>query len=438
MINTVGPDGSVNYVASDAPGGYSQTTTLSPVQQGIYDASNSAELGALGIANDQLGRVSGALAKPLNSPTLQTSFGNGGSIQGQIADAGGIQSSVPTGQALQSSYGNGGDIQRSIGPTDFTQDRRDVTDAVWQQAVSRLAPEYGRMGDQLQTRLANQGIGGNSAAYGNAGDMFGRQLNDAYNQAAYSAVQAGANEQNTLFGQKLAQGNFANSAQAQGNQQNLQAGDFYNNAQLNDFQRQLSAGQFANEAQGQKYGQNAQNAQFANAAQNQGFNQNASLAQFGNEAMGQQFQNDAYAQNQPINQFNSLMSSGQVSMPQGISYSPTQVANTDVLGANALSVQQQNAKYQADQQARSAALGGLFKLGSAGLSAGITKWSDERLKRDIQRVGTRPDGLGVYLFRYLWSPIVHLGVMAQEVLWVKPEAVVRMDDGYLAVNYGEL
>jgi hypothetical protein len=64
--------------------------------------------------------------------------------------------------------------------------------------------------------------------------------------------------------------------------------------------------------------------------------------------------------------------------------------------------------------------------------------SDRRLKTDIVRLGTRPDGLGVYLYRYLWSPARFIGVMAQEVLKVKPEAVVTLPSGFMAVNYGAL
>ena len=65
--------------------------------------------------------------------------------------------------------------------------------------------------------------------------------------------------------------------------------------------------------------------------------------------------------------------------------------------------------------------------------------SDIRLKRDIALVGRRDDGLGLYRYRYLWSDTVCVGVMAQEVALVHPDAVVR--DGlndYLRVDYGRL
>lgn len=64
--------------------------------------------------------------------------------------------------------------------------------------------------------------------------------------------------------------------------------------------------------------------------------------------------------------------------------------------------------------------------------------SDRRLKRDVVRLDTRPDGLGVYLFRYLWDAVWRIGVMAQEVLKVRPDAVVTLPSGYYAVDYAKL
>jgi len=65
--------------------------------------------------------------------------------------------------------------------------------------------------------------------------------------------------------------------------------------------------------------------------------------------------------------------------------------------------------------------------------------SDARLKRDVELVGRRDDGLGLYRFRYQWSDQVYVGVMAQEVALVHPEAVARDPlTGMLAVNYARL
>jgi outer membrane immunogenic protein len=65
--------------------------------------------------------------------------------------------------------------------------------------------------------------------------------------------------------------------------------------------------------------------------------------------------------------------------------------------------------------------------------------SDARLKRDITLVGVRNDGLGIYSYRYLWSDTTYVGVIAQEVALIHPEALVRDElTGYLSVDYGRL
>jgi Chaperone of endosialidase len=64
--------------------------------------------------------------------------------------------------------------------------------------------------------------------------------------------------------------------------------------------------------------------------------------------------------------------------------------------------------------------------------------SDERVKRDVAEVGRLPNGIRVYRFRYYWSDQVFVGVLAQEVAQVVPEAVIRGGDGYLRVDYRQL
>jgi hypothetical protein len=64
--------------------------------------------------------------------------------------------------------------------------------------------------------------------------------------------------------------------------------------------------------------------------------------------------------------------------------------------------------------------------------------SDIRLKRDITQVGELDSGVGLYRYRYLWSDTTYVGVMAQEIAAVKPDAVLRGADGYLRVDYGRL
>ena len=64
--------------------------------------------------------------------------------------------------------------------------------------------------------------------------------------------------------------------------------------------------------------------------------------------------------------------------------------------------------------------------------------SDIAIKHDITLLGHLDNGLGFYRFSYHGSDRAYVGVMAQEVQTVMPEAVVRSRDGYLEVFYEKL
>ena len=64
--------------------------------------------------------------------------------------------------------------------------------------------------------------------------------------------------------------------------------------------------------------------------------------------------------------------------------------------------------------------------------------SDSRVKADVVKVDTHPAGFGLYRFRYLWSETEYVGVIAQEVRELMPEAIACGDDGILRVDYGAI
>jgi hypothetical protein len=85
-------------------------------------------------------------------------------------------------------------------------------------------------------------------------------------------------------------------------------------------------------------------------------------------------------------------------------------------------------------------LNSMLGLGQLGLSAYST-FSDRRLKRDIGLIERRPSGLGIYRYRYVWdAPDVphQIGVMADEVAAIRPEALGPVFGGYSTVNYSML
>ena len=64
--------------------------------------------------------------------------------------------------------------------------------------------------------------------------------------------------------------------------------------------------------------------------------------------------------------------------------------------------------------------------------------SDLELKQDVTLLGYLANGLGYYRFSYLGGQKAYVGVIAQEVQAVMPEAVTRGRDGYLRVHYEKL
>ena len=80
---------------------------------------------------------------------------------------------------------------------------------------------------------------------------------------------------------------------------------------------------------------------------------------------------------------------------------------------------------------------GLMGIIGTGLQA-ASLFSDERLKTDIRRVGTTDGELPIYTFRYQGQGPTYMGVMAQDVEEMQPEALGPEVDGYKTVKYEEV
>jgi len=93
-------------------------------------------------------------------------------------------------------------------------------------------------------------------------------------------------------------------------------------------------------------------------------------------------------------------------------------------------------KWQAKVQQQQSMMGGLMGLAGNLISLPMMM-SDRRLKADIVHLLDDARGFGWYAWRYVWdAPSVRrVGVMAQELARVMPEAVALMPNGFLAVDY---
>lgn len=164
-----------------------------------------------------------------------------------------------------------------------------------------------------------------------------------------------------------------------------------------------------------------------------GQTQGDQLNQLALQGRGQAFNEAVATRNQPLNELTALLSGSQVAAPNtGTSATPqTSVGGVDYSGLVSNNYQAQLANSQS-------ALGGLFglagSLGGAAIKAGA--FSDVRVKENISRVGTLDNGLPVYAYNYVWGGPTHIGVMAQDVERVNPEAVGSVH-GIKTVDYGK-
>lgn len=173
----------------------------------------------------------------------------------------------------------------------------------------------------------------------------------------------------------------------------------------------------ANNQLNQQQVQNAfANANLTNASRLQGLNELAQLRQM------------------PLNELMAMLSGTQVNSPQFQPVTATNIQPAPLFDA---------AKAQADaaQQAFNTASGTynsmIGAVGSIGGGfAGNPKVSDRRLKSRIARVGTTPGG--VPLYEYDIGGRRERGVMAQDMLILRPSAVLMGADGYLMVDYAQV
>jgi hypothetical protein len=262
---------------------------------------------------------------------------------------------------------------------------------------------------------------------------------NAGQQGQFSLAQAGMNADAAQFG--AAAQNQANSLNAQlgTNTSQFNAGQANNQGQFNaglDQQAMMANLGFANQAGSQNAQFANQNAQFNASQQDQALarqlqaagllgNNANSLAQNEIAAAGaqQNIGNNLYG----IDQYNQLLPF-QIAQMQGGLLNPNGVLNSvtgQTINASGSGTQTQS--------------GGLLEsLIGAGAQVGAAYFCDERLKRDITRIGETDGGLPLYRFKYIDADDWVIGPMAQDVQVMQPEALGPEIDGFLTVIVTEI
>lgn len=402
MVNQVGPQGTTTYsqTGTSASGNpqYTVTQTLSPTQQALQNQKDALSKSTLGNANTTLGTAANfGTAPTLEAPTLQT--GAGGTQIGTDFQSASLDPN----------------FQNSALGTDFTKQGENK---IYDLGKQRLDPRFEQERQTLESSLAERGIRPGMEAYDRAIMSFEQSKNDAYNQLMLTGLETAAGISSNEFQAGLSQNQF-NSGQLDAANQTklLQAG--ISNEQM----------QLINQGKIQQVAADLQKQTADNAAKLQ-------QAQASNDAAQTQFltqqQTELMKRQQAIQEAQAATTMGQVAPIGTVNTPQTGVQGTDMLGT------WNNLNAQANAQ-QNALMGGIGSLaGTAGSVASTYLMSDKRLKTDTKKVGKLNDGTPVHAYRYKGSPMMQLGVMAQEAEKNHPKAVARTRRGLMAVDYGRL
>jgi hypothetical protein len=141
-----------------------------------------------------------------------------------------------------------------------------MQDAYYQQAQSRLDPQWQQTQADLESKLANMGLTRGSEAWNRELDNMTRGRNDAYNQAQMQSILTSGQEAARMQGMDINAGNFTNQAAQQNYQNQLASQQARNQALTGQQAADLAAGTFANQAQNQGETQAMNRASLNNAA----------------------------------------------------------------------------------------------------------------------------------------------------------------------------
>lgn len=414
-INQVNQMGTQEW-SQDPSGRWTLTQNLSPGQQQMFDTAQNLNIGVGNAAQDALGSYTGMVGQPLD-------FSGAGDRVGSV-NAGQLNTEVDSAQ-----FGPGFDERWNAMNMGALPDaatyggdaRQEVIDSVYDMSSRKLDPRFESQEDAMRTRLLNQGVREGTEAWNRSFDEFSRGRNDAYADARDRAILGGGQEQSRLLRDAMGvrgQG----FGEAMGGAQQSQS-EVMN--QLNATLAELG---------------------FENSAELGQFGMDMSAADFQNQNRNQSIQEMLMQRQIPMNELAGIIgASGQFNLPQfgNSQQNVPQYSAPDLLGATQAGFQADMGKYNADQAGSNAKKGNMAGLGGS-LGGAAIMASDINLKKNIEKVGTA-NGHNIYVWDWndkakLMGVANHprIGVMAQELQKTKPEAVVEMRDGYLAIDYSKV
>lgn len=283
-INTTTPIGTdaYNITGKDPQTGapiYSHDVSLSPEQQQLYDQQTGQSIQAGNVSGDLLKQIGSQYSQPVSTAGLP-------GLKGAVDTSG---------------------LPALPGQDDLNGYRQQTQDALYDRSTQYLDPQFSQGQEQLESKLANQGVVQGSEAYNNAMSNFGATKNQAYESARNDAISGGSADMTNMF--------------------NL-----------------------GSQARSQVYGEDLAGNQADNSARSQGLNELFSLRE------------------QPLTELNSLKTGNNAQLPQVQGTTPVSSNPADITGAINNQYQGQLGIYNADQQSNNATTS---TVGSLALAAAM-------------------------------------------------------------------
>lgn len=364
---------------------WEQNTNLTPEAQSAVDSQMRLQQGRSGLAESLLGRTQEEYGDTMDwSKFSDLSQGP----EANQYDPENLQRSLDT-SGLQ-----------EVDPSQRYY--KDAGDAIYNQFNDRAEPQFTRDTDSLRTQLYNSGLKEGDQAYDREMEKLRQSQNDARQQASYQATIGAGGEAQRMQGMDL-----GTRAQQFGEVQG--SGAFANSASQQALAQKLGAG-------GQQFGEQT------------------SAANYQNQLRQQQISEEMQKRGFSLNEINAILTGQQVGMPSMPGFNSAQRSEgVQALNAADMTGQHDLDVFNAQQQQTQ----GLMQ-GAAGAAM---MFSDRRLKKNILKSHKDLDGIQWYRFHYKWqddSEEYTVGVMADELQALRPEAVKTNYQGYKMVDYALL
>lgn len=418
--------------------------TISPqLQSGASQFLSSATAGGpFGAAGLDLSRLDQALrglqapsASPLLTPTGPTVSPQqfDPTTTGQVQQFSGLEDLLGAGRGALAASGAAREALGDFDPNTFASTQFERLNAL-------AAPQEQTAATQLLERLQGSGrLGVREQGRQRELTELGVIQEQSRNQRLLQALGLAGQEQDRLTQQATAFGGLGRSlvGQAGGLQQAGQrlrlAGEQQQFGQQLAGAQETRAGQqnlFEQLLRGQQFGAQQFGRQFEQRLQGQQFNRQGAFQRFGAalEALG------AGRANRQTTIGQALALLGE---QRAIQQQPFQLLGQSIgAGMGGLEASQAKAgmlsdaaKFESQQQSQF--FSGLLEAG-----ASMMAMSDARLKSDIIHVGQLPSGINIY--DYTMFGRRERGVMAQELLLIRPDAVHQHPNGYFMVDYSKV